>query len=164
MSVRKGGLRKGMAITGSMVDPSLPVVLRREMGLEEDDPLAFDYVSIQFALHYACDAESTLRALFVNLQQLLRPGGQLLVTSTDPYRLARKVRDEGPRFGNDIYAVQFPEGTTENQALSHLGVKYNFTLSSAVEQCEEYVLHIPSLQAMAKSHGMELKVFQNFGR
>jgi mRNA (guanine-N7-)-methyltransferase len=159
-----------------MLDQDLPEVIEKAlMRQTQGEHILFDVISIQFALHYAFASEACLLLLLQNISRLLVPGtGQLIVTSVDARCLAhhlQQARREG-EFGNAVYNVKFSseamakirkeDGTI---ALDALGLRYTFTLSSAVEACDEYVVHLPSLTRLAREEaGLELIYHRNFGQ
>jgi hypothetical protein len=79
-------------------------------------------------------------------------------------RLASRLRTSH-EFGNAIFRIRF-EGQGADPAVTtidRLGIPYTFTLSSAVEACQEFVVHLPSLVAVAERHGLHLVLLRNFG-
>lgn len=124
----------------------------------------FDVVSCQFALHYAFATEARARRAIANVAALLRPGGVFVGTTADADALVRKLRAaRGARFGNDVYSVSFGAGgkvfPSERGPFGHA---YSFTLSESVDGVEEYLVHQPTLVALAAGEGLTLRLWSNF--
>lgn len=157
---KKQGFPHNFAVlVDSMMSSELPARIRRVAPWID----SFDVVSIQFALHYACENEANLISLFQNIHQLLRPGGSLLVSTMDPRALDWHIRQEGRQFGNSIYRVAFDDQGPIPAVTEALGFKYKFTLSSAVQECEEYSVHLSTLAKVAGDYAMDLKMAINLG-
>lgn len=170
LSQKKGKPRVGVVLTRSMLDSDLPHVIERALRHTSHgggEPPLFDIISIQFACHYAMRSETELKKLMKNVDKLLVEGGQLIITSTDARCLRHHISSSGQgEFGNALYHIKFaPEALSSSvDPLDSLGLRYTFTLSSAVEACDEYVVHMPSLIRIAKEvcH-LELAYHHNFG-
>ena len=125
----------------------------------------FDLVSCQFALHYSFVSEERARAFLRNVSARLRPGGVFVGTTTDANVLVRRLR-EAPalEFGNVHYNVRFGAAHAAKKfpADAPFGISYRFSLTESVEDCEEYLVHFPTLRRLAEEHGLELVSVQNF--
>ncbi|GAB5031627.1 Hypothetical protein NocV09_00601800 [Nannochloropsis oceanica] len=187
---RAGGQpRVGVVFQCNMTEERLVECIEEEMGGEGVVEGGFDVVSIQFAVHYACVSEEALSSLLGNVKRLLkggRDGGLLILTCIDDRVLRQHLtlHPEGA-FGNAVYRVTFaPEVLQRQQQLQQqqqqqksetkippldtLGLRYNFTLSSAVEACDEYVVPVPAFERVARQAGgggggLKLVYQQNFG-
>ncbi|KAK4530776.1 hypothetical protein CCYA_CCYA05G1633 [Cyanidiococcus yangmingshanensis] len=149
----------------------------------------FDLVSCQFAVHYAFESERRVRQLLHNVTGRLKPGGFFIGTTPDANVLVSKLRAApGMSFGNSIYRVSFDKPRTVDQvngsAVEDLdpaaernevpagckcfapnepfGIRYRFTLDENVEDCPEYLVHVPSFERIAKEYGLELLLQMNF--
>lgn len=125
---------------------------------------------MQFALHYLCSSRDPLAAFFASVGCLLRPDGLLLLTTMDQralhYRLLRASTSTPPstEFGNTVYRVRFSPSTTAGELVGKLGVKYAFTLISAVEELSEYVVDMATILKVAREvGGLECVAITNFG-
>ena len=160
----KGKPQVALAITGSMSDHQLPTLIEKALaGHGMPPPVVFDLISCQFAIHYTFDSEESLSQLLANVSSLLAPQGHFIITSVDARCLNKHLEESSPAndFGNAVYRVRFSE--TPPAGLDAMGIRYTFNLSSAVEECDEYVIHMPTLQRLAKQHDLELIHHQNFG-
>jgi hypothetical protein len=112
---------------------------------------------------------------------LLADGPQSAVILTVPdwrvlkARLCAASRECTGTFGNDVYNVQFADDMRDRLvALSGeevkegddmeeaaWGIKYSFDLGDAVRDCEESIVHVPSLQGVAAKHGLSVSHFQD---
>jgi len=147
--------------------------------LEED--VVFDIVSSQFAIHYAFESEARVRALLHNISCRLRKGGFFIATTIDANRLVRRWREhpvtggahgDEHSFGNRKYSVKFvaeSTGFTRHSLAKKLlhpeepfGIKYYFNLDDAIEQCPEFLVHIPTLSRIAEEYGLSLESETNF--
>lgn len=166
---RRGQPRVAVMLTRSMVDGDLVPAIEKALRQKGENEALFEIVSIQFAVHYAFDSEESLTQLLRNVGRLLVPGGQLILTSIDARCLRRHLQQhpEG-EFGNPVYRVKFaPEAlqAADGQVLDGLGLRYTFSLSSAVEACDEFVVHLPSLTRVAREVADLALVYErNFGQ
>ncbi len=181
---RTGRPRVALVLTRSMLDEDLPDAVARalaaatgEGGGGEGSPPVFDVISIQFALHYGCGSEADLAKMLRNVGRLLAPeGGTLLATSIDArclrHHLLQQQQQDGDapagekEFGNAVYRVRLsPEAAAAGPELAALGLRYTFSLASAVDACDEYVVHLPSLTRLAReTAGLRLARHVNFGK
>lgn len=96
---------------------------------------------------------------------LLRPGGVFLGTTADADVLVRRLRGcRGLRFGNDVYSVQFGERAACKTFAGEapFGLAYTFTLAESVDAVEEYLVHRPTLERLARDAGLQLVWWSNF--
>lgn len=113
----------------------------------------FDAASCQFALHYAFETETKLRMMMKNVSENLRDGGVFFGTIPDAYKLVKKLKtSDALQFGNRIYNVRFEE----KYRFEKFGHRYWFTLTDAIDDCPEYLVHFPTLCAIAAEYGLHL--------
>ncbi|KAJ1749796.1 mRNA cap guanine-N7 methyltransferase [Coemansia sp. RSA 1821] len=62
-------------------------------------------------------------------------------------------------FAQDCYAVEF---ASPLQDIGRFGTAYSFTLDEAVEDCTEYLVHLPTFIQLAKEHQLELELCCSF--
>lgn len=140
--------------------------------------LSFDVVSCQFAFHYCFQSEEKARRMLENVTDRLRPGGYFVGTLPDARVIVNKLRQaRAPHFGNSCYAIQFDDplgaaGETSAAAeywanvdfstVDPFGVRYVFTLEDAVEEVPEYLVHFPTLCALAAEYGLRPVLYENF--
>ena len=128
--------------------------------------LWFALASCQFALHYSFASESRARALLQNAAARLAIGGTFVATVPDADVLVRRLRAaDALTFGNSLYRVEFA-GTHASKGFpasaSPFGLAYRFTLKEAVDECEEYLVHLPTLRRLAAEQGLEMLYARNF--
>ena len=126
----------------------------------------FDIVSCQFALHYSFQTEERAQMAIHNIASHMRPGGKFVGTIPDANVLAKKLRDQPTStmgFGNSVTRVDF-EGDTKyfDKANGPFGIKYNFFLADAIDDCPEYLIHFPTLYKMCAKAGLKLVEKRNF--
>lgn len=131
------------------------------------DDTVFDVVSCQFAVHYAFENESRVRRMLLNVTERLRPGGFFIGTTTDANVLVKKLRAvDGLAISNGVFRIdldpRFSEKKFVNGPESQYGIRYNFTLDQNVEDCPEYLVHFPMLEAVAQEYELELVLLKNF--
>ncbi|KAJ2410568.1 mRNA cap guanine-N7 methyltransferase [Coemansia sp. RSA 2531] len=112
-----------------------------------------DVISAQFCLHYAFESERKARQMMRNVSEHLADNGTFICTIPSANWLMKKLRaTEDLAFGNSVYRVEF----AQREPVSVYGFAYAFTLDEAVEDCTEYLVHMPSFVALAEEHGLEL--------
>jgi len=139
---------------------------------------AFDLVSCQFALHYAFSSERRARRALQNVAAALRPGGHFLGTTADADVLVKKLRAQaGLRLANvrppraprcahapqRVYSCDFEPrfaAKTFSGRDGPFGLQYCFSLLDAVEATDEYLVHRPTLQRLAREYGLELVLWK----
>ncbi|KAJ1742511.1 mRNA cap guanine-N7 methyltransferase [Coemansia sp. RSA 989] len=78
----------------------------------------------------------------------------------DCYAVEKRARSAGTRsFGNSVYQVEF---ASPLQDIGRFGTAYSFTLDEAVEDCTEYLVHLPTFIQLAKEHQLELELCCSF--
>ena len=145
-------------MAGDYCDPSFPSKLPAH--------ISFGFVSCQFSMHYAFRSEAKARAFFANATCRLQPGGILVASCPDANVLIKRLRAAaGLEFGNSLYHVKFADAHASKAfaaGASPYGLAYTFALKEAVEECEEYLVHLPTLTKLAKEYGLELLAATNF--
>ncbi|KAJ1672204.1 mRNA cap guanine-N7 methyltransferase [Coemansia sp. RSA 25] len=114
-----------------------------------------DVISAQFCLHYAFETERKARQMMRNVSEHLTDGGTFICTIPSANWLMKKLRATDTAdlsFGNTVYRVEF----AQREPVSVYGFAYAFTLDEAVEDCTEYLVHMPSFVALAEERGLEL--------
>jgi mRNA (guanine-N7-)-methyltransferase len=139
--------------------------------LEKVEPgIRFDAVSCQFAIHYSWTSHQDALAALRNAAIRLKPGGLFVGTTTDANVLIKKLQAApGLKFGNRLYSVEFLPQSGEDpkhfdKTLSNrlpFGIRYRFYLKDAVDDCEECVVHFPTMKKLAESVGLELVEHMN---
>ncbi|KAJ1735306.1 mRNA cap guanine-N7 methyltransferase [Coemansia biformis] len=111
-----------------------------------------DVVSTQFCLHYAFESEAKARQMMANVSTHMEPGAYFMCTIPNANWLEKKRRVLGDSFGNSVYRVEFAPGKA-----TRFGTAYSFSLDEAVQDCTEYLVHMPSFVQLAGEYGLELK-------
>ena len=127
----------------------------------------FQVASCQFAMHYAFDTEARATALLANAAGRLEVGhGVFVATIPDANVLVKRLRaSSGLSFGNSLYRVEFSQKFASKAFAANaspFGIAYSFSLKEAVEECEEYLVHLPTLKKLARAQGLELLYAANF--
>ncbi|PIA13607.1 guanine-N(7)-methyltransferase [Coemansia reversa NRRL 1564] len=121
-----------------------------------------DVISAQFCLHYAFETEKKARQMMHNVSSHLADGGVFICTIPNANWLVKRLKanHDGTRsFGNTVYCVDFAEDASR---IKRFGTAYAFTLDEAVEDCTEYLVHMPTFIELAKEHGLELEYCRDF--
>ena len=122
-------------------------------------------VSCQFAVHYAFATEARAEAMLANVASQLEPGGFFVGTTPDANVLVSRLR-AAPElsFGNGRYQVAFNARHSSKRfdAAAPFGIGYRFSLNEAVDDCEEYLVHLPAFERLARKHGLQLLFANNF--
>ncbi|KAI9472506.1 mRNA cap guanine-N7 methyltransferase [Coemansia mojavensis] len=119
-----------------------------------------DVISAQFCLHYAFESEAKARQMMHNVASHLVSGGAFICTIPNSNWLVKRARSAGTRsFGNSVYQVEF---ASPLQDIGRFGTAYSFTLDEAVEDCTEYLVHLPTFIQLAKEHQLELELCCSF--
>ncbi|KAI9503464.1 mRNA cap guanine-N7 methyltransferase [Coemansia sp. RSA 1358] len=114
-------------------------------------------ISTQFCLHYAFESEKKARQTMLNISSHLAPGGAFICTIPNANWLVKRMREEKSKsYGNSVYRVEFSKYSNSDERISRYGVAYAFTLDEAVEDCTEYLVHMPSFIQLAQEYGLEL--------
>lgn len=76
-----------------------------------------------------------------NVSVLLKMSGYFLLTIPNCYRLREVIENSESRlsYGNNLFNIKFDK-IVERKEWKNFGIKYNFTLQDAVDECPEYVV------------------------
>ena len=104
--------------------------------------------------------------LLSNAASRLAAGGTFVATVPDANVLVRRLRASvSLSFGNSLYSVAFDDAHATKRfdpAARVFGIAYRFTLKEAVEDCVEYLVHLPTLERLAAEAGLEMLYARNF--
>lgn len=157
---------------GNMIDS----ILRKEPGLRSiKQPIMFDIVSTQFAIHYMFETQAKLRAFLRNVTDRLEEHGTFIGTTVDADRVVCRVREAGPdmnlTIGNDFYSIIFGQDTFKKKD-GAFGIKYYFYLLDSVGKLglsdgrptyvPEYLVPFDALIEIALEYGLVLEKKLNF--
>ena len=121
--------------------------------------LYFDFVSCQFAIHYAFGDKSHIKRLFENMTKRLKKGGILVGTTVDDKKLFERLKKSSSlTFGNNLYNVRFEQ----KENFKTIGTKYYFTLTEAVPDIPEYLVRFKLLEKVAEKYGLKLLYKKSF--
>lgn len=121
--------------------------------------LYFDFVSCQFAIHYAFGDKSHIKRLFENMTKRLKKGGLLVGTTVDDKKLFERLKKSSSlTFGNSLYNVRFEQ----KENFKTIGTKYYFTLTEAVPDIPEYLVRFKLLEKVAEKYGLKLLYKKSF--
>ncbi len=119
----------------------------------------FDIISVQFALHYACESDQAVRGLLGSMWSALAPGGVFVATIVDGEELEHRIRSK--RTSNSLFRIQLDtecekwlgsEGAAGSETHLPIGLKYQFLLEGLVDS-PEFTIPYPLLLALAQSVG-----------
>lgn len=169
-------------LPGDITDPGL-----RERLVDVSGGVPFDVLTCHFAFHYACGTADAAAEVLDTMATLTGPGSVVLITTVDYRALAHGVPSRpnvsglgGDRlsFGNKEFAVTmnlsaaaqlrryyssvWVQGAEAAEASDGFGMEYSFSLGDAVQDCEEFVVPIPTIVRMAAERGLRLVAAQNF--
>ncbi len=113
----------------------------------------YDLVSSQFSLHYAFGTHDNIETTFTNIASNLKKGGLFIATIPNADILKKRLAQNGPKFGNKHYTVEFSQDTIGNT----YGEEYKFTLTDSVDACPEYIIDWSAFLATAAAHGLSLE-------
>ena len=123
----------------------------------------FHLVSCQFSYHYTFESLVQAETMIRNAAECLQSGGYLLLTLPDSNEIVRRLRSSpSTHFGNEVYEVCFPEGTSK-QHLALFGARYHFKLHGVVD-CSEFLVYLPALEHLAKRWGLRKVKYASFGQ
>ena len=124
---------------------------------EIPDNLFFDFVSCQFAFHYACGNIEHIERLFKNVSERLKPGALFVGTTVNADELKKRLKEnDNLEFGNDNYNIRFEDTNEEKTKFKKIGTKYYFSLIESVPDIPEYVVDFNTVNEIAKKYNLEL--------
>jgi mRNA (guanine-N7-)-methyltransferase len=146
-----------------------------------DPEIHFQTVSCQFALHYAFESESKVRQAFKNISDRLNVGGYFLATLPDGNIIVKLLEREIQKrqghtsaeildimtakdlfpikFGNSFYSINFIKPPSLDSPYNQ---QYIFELKDAIDACPEYLVHFPTLSALAKEYKLKCCLRKSF--
>lgn len=128
----------------------------------------FDVISCQFAYHYSFETQHSAELAIRNVARALKPGGVFFGTTTnaevirDRLRQQRAIDPKSTKIDNPVYRVQIADCSRDGCMEAVYGVRFYFTLESAVEECPEYLIPMPTLVEMAARHGLQVERTASF--
>ena len=121
--------------------------------------LQFDFVSCQFAIHYAFDNIKHIKRLFKNITTRLKEGGIFVGTTVDDKKLFEHLKkSDNLEFGNELYNVRFEQKNN----FKTIGTKYYFTLTEAIPNIPEYLVRFKLFKKVANKYGLKLLYKKSF--
>lgn len=128
---------------------------------EIPENLYFDFVSCQFAFHYACGNIEHIERLFKNVSERLKKGSLFVGTTLNENEIIKRLKEsEDFKFGNDKYYINFD--IKEKKNFKRIGTKYYFNLIESVPDIPEYLVHFNTINKIAKKYGLKLKYKKTF--
>lgn len=118
----------------------------------------YDTVACHFALHYACDAASTVQRFFDRCARALRTGGTLLCTFCDETRVRQMAAAR-----NSVCRVQFEAADAQLVEWGRtFGIGYRFSLGDAISDCPEWIVPLDAVVACAQRAGFDVVRCETF--
>lgn len=126
-------------------------------------PVLFDIVSCQFAFHYSFESLPQVECMLRNASENLAIGGYFIGTMPNAYDIVSRLRKaKSNSISNSVYSINY-DGDIEDK-IPLFGAKYQFLLDGVVD-CPEFLVHMPTLERIAKKYGLKkakVQRFQNF--
>jgi hypothetical protein len=128
--------------------------------LSRRGPASFDLVSCQFAFHYFCASEHSLRNFLQNVSMNLKTGGYFIGTTLDGQKVLNKMKSmSSPDLSGQIRDIKVwglqPTFPVDSQTqMSHVGQKiiaYNINIGHEIP---EYLVNFEHFKAEAKKFGL----------
>jgi len=148
---------------------NIDVMLSDERLHDIKEPIVFDIVSCQMAMHYVFENEARVRSFLRNVCSRLEPGGYFIGTIPDAQSLVRHLREsEGLSFGNKFYSVHFvqrefpKEHPVGNKVYFHLQDAIGEKFGDRVVYVPEYLVVFEHFVELAKEFDLELVESKNF--
>lgn len=104
-------------------------------------------ISMQFALHYACESREKLVCLLTNVSQCLKPGGLFFGTAPIPDRIQALFHQK-----SELVSAQ---PIDRYKSIYEFGQGYTFWLSGAIDNCTEYLVPWNLVIELAAQFGLE---------
>jgi mRNA (guanine-N7-)-methyltransferase len=123
---------------------------------------SFDAISCQFAYHYSFESAESAEISMRNIANSLTPGGIFVGTTTNADVIRERLGEsDGITIENSVFTLRLAEESRDH-INDPYGVKYYFTLESAVEDCPEYLIPVEELTRLARKHGLEVVKIVSF--
>ncbi|KAK2946444.1 putative mRNA cap guanine-N7 methyltransferase [Blattamonas nauphoetae] len=121
-------------------------------------PAPVQFISSQFAMHYAFESSETVTRYFSTVSKLLRPAGTFVATIPNAIQIVNGVQSHPSRrcFGNRFFCISF-----DRPHFPRYGAKYRFRLDSAVN-ADEFLIHPTIIERQAKRHQLTIKEITPF--
>ena len=114
----------------------------------------FEFVSMQFAIHYFFDKPESLSTLLGSVSACLKEGCHFAVTTVDA-SFVSKALSQNQTFHISKSCSISPVNTTQQHGDAY-GRAYSFRLGNCVQDCVECVPSLPELCRVGKSVGLQL--------
>ncbi|XP_066927102.1 mRNA cap guanine-N7 methyltransferase-like [Clytia hemisphaerica] len=121
--------------------------------------IKLDLTSCQFAFHYSFESYDQADIMLRNACQNLRVGGYFIGTTADSNKLVKRIKEckEADSFGNSVFNIK----SNHRDNFPLFGSKYTFFLEGVVD-CPEFLVHFPTMEALAAKYNMKLVWKKNF--
>ncbi|KAJ9109690.1 hypothetical protein QFC19_001920 [Naganishia cerealis] len=116
----------------------------------------FDNVSMQFCIHYAFERVQNVRQMLENVAMYLREGGIYFGTTVSKDKIVSALNEIPPEskdlvIANDYFKMEF----TEREHDGKFGHAYRFSLTDAIDDCEEYVVDWNEFTSIAAEYKLK---------
>lgn len=121
--------------------------------------IKLDLTSCQFAFHYSFESYEQADTMLRNACENLRVGGYFIGTTADSNKLVKRIKEckEADSFGNSVFNIK----SSSRDHFPLFGAKYMFYLEGVVD-CPEFLVHLPTMEALAAKYNMKLVWKKNF--
>jgi len=116
----------------------------------------YDFVSCQFALHYACDSRERALIVMSNAAQCLAEGGYIVLTFPDAGEVLRRV-GQSLCWAAKHQSIRFECAPTEG-----FGCKYIYYHEGTVDHLPEYLVPVDLLRDVWAELGLEVVLDRKF--
>ena len=137
---------------------------------------SFQLVSCQFAFHYACSSEESVRQWLSNISNSLQPGGVFIATFPNSNHIQWLLNDKLNKQENNKqlkmkekeWSIEFVTGPKWNSTNTNFifspefGHCYLFTLEEAVQECPEYLVPLERVKEIAAESTYQLECKQHW--
>lgn len=130
----------------------------------------YDIVSVQFALHYSFESKACADIFIRNIAERLVPNGRIILTIPDSniliYKLRMCTEQNTVAVKNNVCTVTFDSSTYDNttklfDGSSPYGIRYNFILKDAIDDCPEYIVHMSTLLELFQQYNVHVQYDMN---
>jgi len=130
--------------------------------LKRHDPLRFDLINCQFAMHYAFSTPDQVDELFNILSHFLKDGGKCVVTVPNANFILDQVQDGHRLKRPPFFEIQFPADERTDHRAGAGRHKYTFSMGDAVKDVPEYLVRREQVEKAATKWGLKINHWTPF--
>jgi len=128
----------------------------------------YDVVSCQFALHYFCKSEDTIRQFIDNVTQIINEDGLLIFSIIDGHRIIEKMKEEkntkisGSYEGNVIWRIEAEFDYNTDMPIT--GKQIKVYISTIGETYAEYLIDVALIHNLLIENNFVNEGYFDFGK